>query len=420
MARFEGALAAAGAAAGLLPSSHAATIARVSSAAAFDAKQLALDARLAGTLAIPFVKALTAQVASVSADAARYVHFGATSQDVIDTAAVLCLRPAMQRIEALAVDLGEAAVSLAGAHRATPTVARTLLQPAAPVPFGWKAAMWVAPFARSLPHFRSAAREACVLQLGGAAGTLSAFGEHGQKIATLLAANLGLAQATTWHSARDAFARLGSESAVLTGLAAKVARDIALLMQPEIGEVAEPAGAGRGGSSSMPHKRNPSGCLLALEAATRAPSLAAMLLGELAPEHERGIGQWQGQWFTLRELAAAASSALAAMSEVLRGLQVNPEAMRANLERSNGMVFSEALAMRLSRALADRLVAQAAAEGRGLREVARAALAEKDLEALFDPLQSFGSAGAMIERVLSDWATARENALSSLPGWSRP
>ena len=419
MARFEGALAAAGAAAGLFPGSHADTIVQVCTRAAFDTKQLARDARLAGTLAIPFVKALTAQVAGISKEAARFVHFGATSQDAMDTAAVLCLAPATQRIDALAVEVGEAAASLARAHGKTTTVARTLLQPAAPVPFGWKAAMWLAPFARSLPHFRRAVREACVLQLGGAAGTLSAFGARGQNVAALLAENLALTPAPTWHSARDAFARLGSETAILTGLAAKIARDVSLLMQPEIGEVAEPSGAGRGGSSSMPHKRNPSGCLLALEAATRVPGLASALLSELAPEHERGLGQWQGQWFTLRALAMAASSALAAMADVLQGLQVNTDAMHANLQRSNGLVFSEALSLRLSREVADRLVAQAVREERPLQDVARGALAEDEWQALFDARQAFGSAGAMIERVLDDWATLRENALSFPQGSPR-
>jgi 3-carboxy-cis,cis-muconate cycloisomerase len=420
MARFEAALARAGAEAGLFAGAHAEVIARVCSQTAFDAGQLARDARLAGTLAIPFVKALTAQVAGVSAEAARYVHFGATSQDVIDSAAALCLLRASERIDALAVALGDAAAALARTHGNTATVARTLLQPAAPVPFGWKAAMWLAPLARSVPHFRHAVREACVLQLGGAAGTLAAFAQRGASVRAAMARGLALHEAPTWHSARDAFARLGAEMAVLTGLAAKVGRDVSLLMQPEIAELSEPAGAGRGGSSSMPHKRNPSGCLLALEAATRAPALAATLLGELAPEHERGIGQWQGQWFTLRQLALAASSALAAMAEVTSALQVDTRAMRANLERSNGLVFSEALSLALSRPVADRLVAQAVSEGRGLREVARGTLDEAALQALFDPQQAFGSAGAMSEQVLADWASARESALSGPRESPRP
>ncbi len=417
MARFERALAAASARNGVFPASHAETIGKICDGASFDAPALAKQARLAGALAIPFVKALREKVAAVSPEAARYVHFGATSQDVVDTAAVLCLREACERISALTVALGDASATLAKRHRATPMVARTLLQPAAPVPFGWKAAMWLAPLARSYPRFRGAAGEACVLQFGGAAGTLAAFRDRASEVARGLAEELGLKTAVTWHSARDGFARLGAETAVLTGLAAKIARDVTLLAQPEIGEAAEPAVEGRGGSSSMPHKRNPAGCVLALEAAARAPGLAVTLLGELGPEHERGLGQWQSQWFTLRELACAGASALAAMSEVLRGLEVDPKAMAANLERTNGLVFSEALALRVSRPVADRLCERALREGRHLLEVARADadvknhLKKEELEALFEPQSQFGAAPAMIERVLDEWAIARGTAV---------
>jgi 3-carboxy-cis,cis-muconate cycloisomerase len=415
MARFEGALATAGAAAGMIPAAEAKVIADTAGRASFDTKKLASQARHAGTLAIPFVKELTAQVAATSAAAARFVHYGATSQDVLDTALALCLRSSCQRISELARELGDAAAQLAQRHAATPMLARTLLQPALPVPFGWKAAMWLAPLARSLPHFRAAATEACVLQFGGAAGTLSAFRQKGEQVAAALSSELGLARAVTWHSARDAFARVGSETAILAGIAGKMARDVSLLMQPEVGEAAEPAAAGRGGSSSMPHKRNPSACMLALEAAQRAPGLAATLLGQLGSEHERGIGQWQSQWLTLRELACGSASALAAMGEVLKGLEVDVDAMRANLERTNGMVFSEALSLRSSRALADRLSAEAARLDRHLLEVARTdpeaqrAIPPGELSELFEPQNAFGSAGAMIERVLAAWATSRES-----------
>jgi 3-carboxy-cis,cis-muconate cycloisomerase len=416
MARFEAALAIASARAGLTPASHAQRIAQVCQGAKFDAAALARQARAASTLAIPFVKGLTSKVASASAEAARHVHFGATSQDVLDTATALCLKEASGRLCELVVAVGDAAASLAQRHAGTPMLARTLLQPATPVPFGWKAAMWLAPLARAYPRFREAVAAACVLQLGGAAGTLAAFGDKGLEVARETAAELGLESALTWHSARDGFARLGSELAILTGLAAKIARDVSLLMQAEVGEASEPAAAGRGVSSSMPHKRNPAGSLLALEAAARAPALAATLLGELSPEHERGLGQWQSQWLTLRSLACAAGSALAAVSEVLQGLEVDEQAMRENLENTRGLAYSEAVSLRLSRPLAERLCEQAAREGRQLLEVMRSdpqamkLLSEEELGALFDPRQHFGAARPMIERVLSHWASARESA----------
>jgi 3-carboxy-cis,cis-muconate cycloisomerase len=403
MARFEGALAHAGAKAALFSKADAEAIAAACESASFDIRLLAREARNAGTLAIPFVNALRKQLPP---DAARYLHFGATSQDVSDTALVLCLKPATQRTAELARQLGDALAALARRHADTPMVGRTLLQPAAPIPFGWKLAMWLAPLGRSLPHYRRAAEQARVLQFGGATGTLSALGDKGDSVAAELARLLGLKKAPTWHSARDAFARLGSESAILTGIAAKIAGDISLAMQPEVGELAEPSAPGRGGSSAMPHKRNPAACLLALEAARRAPGLASTLLNQLPNEHERGIGQWQSQFITLRELVCATASALAAMVEVVQGLQVHAEAMRANLDRTNGLVFSEALSLRLSRGDADRLVEQAVREKKHLQE-----LVGDELATLFEVgTSSYGAAPAMLEQVLTDWTSQRENA----------
>jgi 3-carboxy-cis,cis-muconate cycloisomerase len=332
MARFEAALARAAARCGLATDQDARAIAEVCARVDFDAGALARAAREAGTLAIPFVKELKARVAAVSAAAADHVHAGATSQDVTDTAVALCLKEAMVRVEALVVRLGDCAAMLSRRHGPTIMAGRTLLQPALPITFGLKAAGWVAMLSRALPPLRAATAGACVLQFGGPAGTLSAYGGQAQAMQSALAEEIGLrAAALPWHSARDGFARLGAELALLAGIAAKMGRDVSLLMQPEVGEVAE---ASPGGSSSMAHKRNPARSLLALEAGLRAPGLAATLLAQLSPEHERGLGQWQSQWLTLRELACAAASGLAAMSEVLEGLQVDEAAMLANLERS--------------------------------------------------------------------------------------
>ena len=424
MARFEGALAKASVASGLVPAAAAEVISKVAAQAKFDAAAIGRASRRSATLAIPFVKSLTEQVDAVSPDAARYVHLGATSQDLIDTAIVLCLAPASARILSLARRAGDAAAALARRHATTPMAARTLLQPAVPVTFGWKAAVWLSALSRSHTRFRAAAQEARTLQFGGAGGTLSSYGAQGDAIASALAAELELGcAAITWHSVRDRFARLGAEAAILAGATGKIARDVSLLMQPEVAEAAEPAGAGRGGSSAMPHKRNPVGCVAALEAAQRAPHLAAVLLGQLAPEHERGLGQWQGQWFTLRDLLCSTASALAAMAEVLEGLEVDENAMLANLQRSRGLVFSENVSVRLSRslgkraahALTEKLCETAVRDGRSLLEMMRAdpqasaAVSGKELEELFDPRRSSGSAAAMIERALADWTQSAKN-----------
>ena len=418
MARFEGALAGACAAAGIVSAADAKIIAQVCAGAKFDAVALARDARRAGTLTIPFVKSLTGQVAAVSPEAARWVHFGATSQDVIDTAVVLCLGDAAARIVTLSKHVGDAAAALASAHRATPTLARTLLQPAVPVPFGWKAAVWLSLVGNCHAAFIRAARESQVQQFGGAGGTLAAYGTRGDALATSLATALGLqAPAITWHSARDGFARLGSETALLAGAAGKIARDVSLLMQPEVGETFEPEGEGKGGSSAMPHKRNPVGCLAALEAAQRVPGLAATLIAQLAPEHERGLGHWQSQWYTLRDLFCSTASGLAAMAEVLEGLRVDPAAMQANIDRSRGLVYSEAVSVRLSaslgkaasHALAEKLCAQAVRQGITLREAldrdpeAAKIIPAAERAGLFDPTSGYGSAQAMIDRALARW-----------------
>jgi len=332
MVCFESALARASARHGLLSAAHAQAISRACETARFDAVQLAREGR-SGTLAIPFVKHLTAQVAAASPDAAKHVHEGATSQDVIDTAVVLCLKPACTHVLGLALRLGDAASKLAQRYPKTSVAARTLLQPALPIPFGWKAAVWLSMVARSVAGLREAARAACALQFGGPSGTLASLGDRGAAVSATLAEELALPPSPIpWHSARDGFARLGAELAILAGAAGKIGRDVSLLMQREVGEAAEAAAAGRGGSSSMPHKRNPVLSMLALEAAQRAPGLAATLLAQLTPEHERGLGQWQSQWFTLRELVCASASGTAAMADALEGLEVNEQAMRQNLE----------------------------------------------------------------------------------------
>ena len=244
----------------------------------------------------------------VPGEAARYVHLGATSQDVIDTAIVLCVNKASQRIlEPTA--RRNAAASIAERHRDTPMVARTLLQPATPVPFGWKAAVWLSLAARAYRAFGRAGQDAAVLQFGGAAGTLAAFGAEADAVADT-PPDLGSAPPAD-HLAQRARSlrspRCGSRDSRRCG--GKIARDVSLLMQAEVGEAFEPAAQGRGGSSAMPHKRNPAASLLALEAAQRVPGLAATLLAQLAPEHERGLGQWQSQWLTLRDLLGGAASA---------------------------------------------------------------------------------------------------------------
>ena len=278
MLDFEAALARAEAALGVIPASAAGPITNACRAESFDLAGLADAATRSGNLAIPLVKALTANVAKVDAGAARYVHWGATSQDVIDTGAMLGLRAG---IDALLADINRAIAGFAGLarqHRNTPVVARTWLQHALPMPFGLKLAEYAAALHRSKLRLQRLRTETLALQFGGAAGTLAALGDKGLAVAERLAQELNLPlPEAPWHTHRDRIAEAASVLAIVAGTCGKIARDVSLMMQTDVGEAFEPSGEGRGGSSTMPHKRNPVAAATALGAATMAPNLAATI-----------------------------------------------------------------------------------------------------------------------------------------------
>ena len=418
MLRVEAALATASAQAGLFSVAHAQIISTVCQSLSFDANALAAAARHAGVLTIPLVRQLTDAVHAQSSEAAHWVHHGATSQDILDSAMVLCLREANAVLMHHVQRAGDASMRLADAHRNAPILARTLLQPAVPIPFGLKAANWLSLLTRSRVGLQHAVDAACLLQLGGAAGSMSVFGSLGPTIAHAMGQQLHLTVPDLpWHGARDQLVRLGTELAVLTGNAGKIARDVSLMMQPEVNEAQESLAAGRGGSSAMPHKRNPVGCLLALEAAQRTPALLSTLCTQLNSEHERGLGQWQSQFFTLRELLNACASALASIAEVLEGLQVNPSAMQTNIDRLHGLVYAEnistALTKTLGRAAAHALVqslcTQVPEKYADLASAVRshgpamAALGDQSLEALCAPLARLGASETMISAACAAW-----------------
>lgn len=418
MLGFERALARAEGHCDVIPREAAAAIDRIAPSLRLDTVKLAAEARRAGTLAIPLVKHLTAHVLTEDEPAARYVHWGATSQDVLDTALVLAVQRAGAFLLTALDATGDAVLRLVEAHRLTPTVARTLLQPATPVPFGWKAAVWLDGLARCRDGLKRALREASVLQFAGASGVLASFGKDGERVAQSLARELDLPLASTpWHSLRDRLARLGAELAITCGVLAKLGNDVALLMQAEVGEAFEPLGVGRGGSSALPHKRNPVGAMLARDAGYRAPALAATLLAQAGGEHERGLGSWQSQWWTLGDLFAVTASAVDAMREVTEGLVVDPTAMRRNLDAMRGFVFAEALSIALAPALGkagaharvEALCRTAQQDGGTLQQALEAdadlvaRLSFADRERIFDPATQFGAAPAMIERALAAW-----------------
>ncbi|WFU19558.1 3-carboxy-cis,cis-muconate cycloisomerase [Bradyrhizobium sp. CB3481] len=416
MLDFEAALARAEAAAGVIPTSAAGPITNACSAESFDLAGLADAATRSGNLAIPLVKALTANVAKADADAARYVHWGATSQDVIDTGAMLGLRAG---IDVLLADLDRAVAGFAGLacrHRDTPVVARTWLQHALPMPFGLKLAEYAAALHRSRVRLKRLRSETLALQFGGAAGTLAALGDKGLTVAEKLAAELKLPLPDApWHTHRDRIAEAASIFAILAGTCGKIARDVSLMMQTDVGEAFEPSGEGRGGSSTMPHKRNPVASASALAAATMAPNLAATILAAQVQEHERSAGPWHAEWPTLPTLMLVTSGGLAAIVDIAEGLEVDAERMRRNLDATDGLIMAEAVAMRLAEKIgksdAHHLVEAASKKAvkdkKHLREVLRedaevtAQLGADEIAKLFEPMAYQGASQTLIDRLLA-------------------
>lgn len=402
--------------AGLLPPEAAAAIRRACDAQSFDLDALAKAAGLAGNLAIPLVKMLTARVAESDLEAAKWVHYGATSQDVMDTGLVLQLRGAFGLIEADLSRAMAAAATLAKAHRETPMAGRTWLQQALPITFGLKAAGTLDALMRHADRLREARPRVLALQFGGAAGTLASLGGTGPDIARRLAEQLGLTRPDTpWHGQRDRILEAAALFAGIVATSAKFARDVALMMQTEVAEVLEPAAPGRGGSSTMPHKRNPALSAAILGAAGVAPQLLAAVAAGGAGEHERFAGGWQAEWQALPELARLTGGVLARLVELLEGLEVKPGRMRANLAATGGLLMAEAVQMALAPALGrlavhDRIEAacrKAVAEGRPLLDLlaedpAIAAEAPRErLAALLDPAGYLGSAGLFVDQVVA-------------------
>ena len=416
MLDFESALARAEARIGVIPQSAAGTITSAARTDVFDAVKLSTESLRAGTLSIPFVKALTERVRSVDPDSARFVHWGATSQDVADTAIVLLLRRAAKVLAADHARLQQALRQLSEEHSATVMLGRTLLQPAPPVTFGLKAAGWFGALRRGWTRLETAFQDAAIVQFGGASGTLAALGEHGVAVATALSDELKLRNPEApWHAHRDRLAAVNCGCGIYTGSLAKMARDIALLMQGEVAEAAEPRSEGRGGSSTMPHKRNPTGCSLALAAASRVPGLVAGFLSGMAQEHERGAGGWQAEWTTIARVMEDTAVALASMAEVAEGLRVDASMMRANLDRTRGLVFAEramillgaALGRDTAHALLERATQETIASGRKLVDViaelpeAARALSKQQIYTLDEPEAYLGSAEIFRQQLLA-------------------
>lgn len=422
MLDVEAALARAEARVGLIPASAVAPIENACRADLYDFAALGEAIATAGNSAIPLVKALGKQIAATDTEAERYVHLGATSQDVMDTGLVLQLRQALDLIESDLAQLADSLAAQAQRHAATPMAGRTWLQHATPVTLGMKIAGWLGAVTRSRQRLCELKPRLLVLQFGGASGTLAALGEQALPIAQALAEELQLTlPEQPWHTQRDRVVEFGAVLGLIAGSLGKLGRDISLLMQTEAAEVFEPSAPGKGGSSTMPHKRNPVGAAVLIGAATRVPGLVSTLFSAMPQEHERSLGLWHAEWETLPQICCLVSGSLQQARLLAEGLEVDAARMARNLDLTQGLVLAEAvsivLAQRVGRDTAHHLLEQcckrAVAEQRHLRAVlgdepqVTAQLSSAELDNLLNPAHYLGQAQVWVER-----AVAEHNALT--------
>ena len=408
LARVEGRL-------GIIPSEAADAIQRRASAQDIDLEQLRQATNVVG---YPIV-GLVAQLAKQCGDAGRYLHWGATTQDIMDTAAVLQIQAALALIDDDLAALDRSLAHLASTHRATVMAGRTHLQHALPITFGYKAAVWLSALLRHRRRLQEIRPRVLVGQFAGAAGTLASLGDKGLSVHDALMAELGLgSSAMPWHVSRDCVAETVSLLALITGSLAKIATDVMLMMQTEVAEAFEPFAEGRGSSSTMPQKRNPIACELIIAAAGIVRQHAGLMFAAMAADHERATGPWHLEWLAVPEAFLAAGAALSHARAMLEGLGVEPERMRRNLDLTGGLIVAEAVMMALAeytgRQDAHHIVAHAsrAALAKGtplLVELEADPNVSKHLSAarlreLTDPTHYLGSALAMIDRLLAERA----------------
>ena len=409
MLAFEGALARAEAQAGVIPVAAGRAISDAAEGLRIDPRALADSTSQTG---MPVAGLVAALRAARGAGESRYVHFGATTQDVVDTATILQLRDALTAIEDDLRGLASALLVRADEHRATPMVGRTFLQHAVPITFGYKCALWLSPLLDHLSRLTELRPRVLVVQLGGAAGTLAPLGEGGRAVVEQLAEELALGcPAAPWHAVRDGVAEVGAFLGLVCGSLAKIGNDVLLLSQTEVSEISE---SSHGSSSTMPHKRNPVASAYLVAATRGVQALAPLLSSAMLQEHERGPGGWYAERLALPSCVALTAGALAHARVVVDGMRVDVGRMRRNIDVTSGLVMSEAIAFALSDRLglsqAQETVQRACAEALSsatpfveawLREPARAALLDREsIERLSDPSTYLGDAAGVVNRVV--------------------
>lgn len=413
----EVALAAAEAEVGVIPAACVSDIRAAARADGFDAAVLMAEAAGAGNIVIPLVRRLTEAVAARNPESARYVHRGATSQDIMDTAMVLRLRAVCALLVEDLTGAMRASAALAREHAGTPMPGRTWLQHASPTTFGLKAAGWLDMLGRSRDRLADSVEGVSVVQLGGAAGTLASLGNDGPAVTDALARELGLrVPAMPWHAQRDRIVDVAAALGIACGALGKIGRDLTLLAQSEVAEVFERP-SNRGGSSSMPHKRNPVRAVAAVTSAIRAPGLVATMVAAMPQEHERAAGGWQAEWETMAELIGVTVESADAIAKTLGDLQLDPLVMREHLALHGGVAMAEGLAAALmehvsrtdAMAHVERLSRIAVRDRRPLRELSSVDpdvsrwLSPAAIDRALAPENFLGSAPLYVERVLKQW-----------------
>lgn len=415
--QFEAALAAAQAMHNVIPGSVGEIIEECCKAENINKEQVTGDSGLGGNVIIPLVKQLTAVVKQKDAEAAKYVHFGATSQDVIDTATMLQLRDALQLINNDIQQLVRQLVSLIETHRHTIMIGRSFMQHATPITFGFKVAGWLDGVLRSGKRIEKLLAEDLVIQLGGAVGTLPGMEEKGLLVVETMCSTLQLNMpGIVWHTQRDRFAEIASTLGILTGSIGKIAKDISLLMQTEIAEVLEPFEPGKGGSSTMPHKRNPVGSIAILANANRVPALVATMLSCMVQDHERSTGLWHAEWETLAGIVQLTAGAVYQACIITNGLEVDAAKMLDNIEITHGLIYAENISLVLARhigkadahALTEGICKDAIQQKVHLKELVQKNdtvikyLSPLQVDELFNPMNSTGICTIFINRVLKN------------------
>jgi 3-carboxy-cis,cis-muconate cycloisomerase len=410
MLQVEAALAEAQALSGIISKESARIIGGCCSPEMIDISKLKKDIKLGGNAAIPLVQQLTKVVKNHDFEASKFVHLGATSQDIVDTATVLQIAQFLNWLDNKLLILKAELIKITEKYKKTVMVGRTLLQQARPITFGLKTSAWLEGVCRSIERIQESRKRLLVVQLSGAVGSQNR--NLSAEVISSFAEILSLQNSFSWQSQRDNFNELATKLGVLVGSLGKIARDISLLMQTEVGEVFEGAAEGKGGSSTMPHKRNPVTCAAILANSTKVPHLVGSMLSSMLQEHERSAGNWHAEWEVLTEIMLLSAGNLEKTIDLISGLEVDEKRMLANIEITQGLIFAEnvslALATKIGKIQAHELVEKACKSAISKNKHLKEFLIEnnvelENLEELFKPENSIGNSVEIVDSILKKY-----------------